>query len=150
VPIRALHPTTRDFAEIVSGLLDLDPDDHEQWHVLFINLDQRVPRSPATHEVIAQLVRALDALAGDEEAEARRLMAAARANRGRVRRLREYVLARVTDAGLHRMDGAAYDRGSLPAAERADVREAARSRAQPLEPPGLLRRRCQHPRGGWR
>jgi hypothetical protein len=98
VPIRALHPTTCDFAEIVSGLLDLDPDDHEQWHVLFINLDQWVPRSPATYEVIAQLARAIDALARDEEAEAMRLVEAARSNRARVRRLQEYVPASTTPA----------------------------------------------------
>jgi hypothetical protein len=112
--------------------------------VLFATLDQRVPRSPATYELIGQLVCALDALAGDEEAEARRLMAAARANRGRVRRLPEYMLARVTDAGLDRMAGVrvspnaagehpvlrvvggtapACDRGSLPAAERSPAQQ---------------------------
>jgi hypothetical protein len=73
VPIRTLHRATCDLAEIVSGLLELDPKDEEQWHALFTNLDQRVPRSPATCEVIARLARAIDALASDEEAEAMRL-----------------------------------------------------------------------------
>ena len=154
VPIRAFHPAALDLAAVVSGLLELDPDDHAPWHVLFTELDQRVPRSLATYEVIGQLVRAIDAHAGDEEAEARRLMAAARANRARARRLREYVLGEVTGAGLDRMDGVqvspnaageppvlrvvggtAAARERAAAAERADVREAARPRVQALEAP---------------
>ena len=99
--VRVVRRATIEFADIVSGLLNLDPDRDEQWRILFANLDQRLPSSAAAHDLIAHLVRAIDALGGDQENEARRLLEAARANRARARRLRQYVLARATPAGLN-------------------------------------------------